>query len=230
MPVTPPRAPLQLPAPPPLPVPADFPERLEAIGATVDEKQLLQIGDYLARLIAMNELVNLTGITDPVEVWTRHALDALSLLPALAALPTGARILDMGSGGGVPGIVLAIARPKLQFTLADATEKKAAFLVAVASALGLENVTVVTGRAEKLATTDLAASFDIVTARAVGPIDKLLPWTAPFTRPGGRILLIKGERADQELLDARKALMRLRCTHVRTVLTPTGRIVVFKVR
>lgn len=226
---TPPRPSLPLPAPPPLEVPADMPERLAALGVTLDDEKLAKIADYLARLIAMNELVNLTAITEPAEVWSRHALDALSLLPALTALPAGARILDVGSGGGVPGLVLAIARPDLLVTLAEATEKKAAFLVAVASALGLENVTVVADRAEKLATTDLAKSFDIVTARALGRVGVLLAWTAPFAKVGGRVLLIKGERADEELLEAKKALHRHRCTHTRTVLTPTGRIVVLKV-
>jgi 16S rRNA (guanine527-N7)-methyltransferase len=211
-------------------VPPDFAERLTAIGVSLDAGKLAQLGDYFGRLLAMNELVNLTAITDPAEVWTRHGLDALSLLPALVSLPAGARVLDVGSGGGVPGIVLAIARPDLRFTLAEATEKKAAFLVAVAAALGLTNVTVAADRAEKLAGTELAGAFDIVTARAVARIDVLLPWTAPFVRPGGRILLVKGERAEEELVVAQKVMRRLHCSHSRTVITPTGRIVVFKVR
>ncbi|NUO50097.1 MAG: 16S rRNA (guanine(527)-N(7))-methyltransferase RsmG [Polyangiaceae bacterium] len=176
----------------------------------------------------MNEQVNLTAITDPVEAWTRHGLDALSLVPLLADLPAGARVLDMGAGGGVPGIPLAIARPDLRFTLVDATAKKTAFLVAVAEALGLDNVTVINGRAEELASGELERAFDAVTARAVAKISGLLAWTAPFAKSRGRLLFIKGQRADQELADAAKALRRFRCTHERTVETPTGRVVVLR--
>lgn len=189
-----------------------------------------RLGDYLARLIAMNELVNLTSITDPAEVWTRHALDALTLVPHLTSLQEGAKVLDVGSGGGVPGIVLAIARPDLRVTLVDATEKKVAFLAAVAGALGLERVTAIAGRAEKLAEGPMCATFDVVTARALAKVGALLPWTVPFVKPGGRLLLIKGERAEQELVAARRALVHFRCTHDRTVLTPTGRVVVLHVR
>lgn len=223
------RAPLPLPSPPPLEPPADFRERLAALGVTLDDAAITRLGDYLARLLAMNERVNLTRITDPTEVWTRHALDALGLVPHLADLPAGARVLDVGSGGGVPGIPVAIARPDLRMTLLEATEKKAAFLRAVSGALGLSQVDVVTGRAEQLATTELRGRFDVVTARAVAAIDALLPWTAPFARAGGRLLLIKGERAPQELADAKRELQRRRCTHEQTVLTPTGRIVILRV-
>lgn len=227
--MTPTRPPLPLPSPAPLPVPPDFSERLTAVGVTIGAEKLVRIGDFLARLVAMNASMNLTAISDPDEVWTRHALDAATLLPGLATLPEGAKVLDVGSGGGVPGIILAIARPDLHFTLAEATTKKAAFLVDVAAALGLTNVSVRAERAEKLATTELAGAFDAVTARAVGKLEVLLPWTAPFARPGGRLLLIKGERAGQELVDAARVMHRQRCTHLRTVVTPTGRVMVFKV-
>lgn len=225
----PPRAPLPLPSPPPLEPPADFRERLAALGVTLDAAAIARLGDYLARLLAMNERVNLTRITDPTEVWTRHALDALGLVPHLADLPAGARVLDVGSGGGVPGVPVAIARPDLRVTLMEATEKKAAFLRAVSEAMGLSQVDVVTGRAEQLATTGLRGRFDVVTARAVAAIAALLPWTAPFARAGGRLLFIKGERAPQELADAKRELQRHRCTHEGTVLSPTGRIVILRV-
>lgn len=224
-----PRPPLPLPAPPPLPVPADLADRLAEQGLRVEPDQLARIGDFLARLLAMNELVNLTAITDPAEAWTRHAMDALSLLPGLAHLAAGARVVDVGSGGGLPGVVLAIARPDLAFTLVEATEKKAAFLTGVAQALGLDNVTVRADRAETLLKGGLAGQFDVVTARAVARLETLLPWTAPFARSGGRLLLVKGERAEEELAAARKVMTRLRCAHSRTILTPTGRIVVLKV-
>lgn len=217
---------LPLPAPPPLPVPADLPDRLAALGVSVAPDALAQIGDFLARLLAMNEHLNLTAITDPAEAWTRHALDALTLVRGLERLPADARVVDVGSGGGVPGIVLAIARPDLVFTLVESTGKKAAFLSGVAEALGLANITVRAERAEKLVADGLRGEFDACTARAVARLDTLLPWTAPFVRPGGRLLLIKGERAEEELEAARKVLARQRCQLVRVVPTPTGRVVV----
>ncbi len=220
---------LPLPEVPPLAPPPGFDDRLAALGVALDSVAIGRLGDYLARLLAMNELLNLTGIKDPTEAWTRHVLDALSLVPLLREVPTGARLLDVGSGGGVPGVPLAIARPDLRVTLMDATEKKVAFLRAVGAALGLASLEVVSGRAEQLALGDLAGAFDVVTARAVGKVQALLPWTAPFAKRGGRLLLIKGERADQELGEAHKQLRRFRCTHETTVLTPTGRILVLRV-
>jgi len=219
---------IPLPAPEPLAVPPTFVEALGQLGVTLTAAQLAQLGDFLARLIAMNEHMNLTGITDPEQAWTRHALDALSLCPLLVDLPPNARVMDVGSGGGIPGIPLAIARPDLRITLVEATQKKAVFLQAVSTAIGLHNVDVCAQRAEQLLGSKLRGAFDAVTARALAKIDVLLPWTAPFVKPGGRVLLIKGEAAEQELSDARKSLGRFHCSHERTVLTTTGRVVVLR--
>jgi 16S rRNA (guanine527-N7)-methyltransferase len=190
--------------------------------------QIERLGSYLARLLAMNEQMNLTAIKDASEAWVRHGLDALSLVPHLESLPAGARVLDVGSGGGVPGIPLAIARPDLRVVLMEATQKKVAFLGAVTAALGLDQVTTLHGRAEQLATTELRGSFDAVTARAVARLDALLPWTAPFARPGGLLLLIKGQQAQQELAEASRSLARFRCEHLETRETPTGRVVMLR--
>lgn len=224
-----PRAPLPLPDVVALAAPVDLAARAAALGVTLASDTVLQLGSYLALLLAMNEAVNLTAITEPAEAWSRHILDALSVLPELASLKEGARVLDVGSGGGVPGIPIAIARPDLRVTMLDATEKKVAFLRAVIERLGLENAEAVRGRAEELAKPPLAASFDAVTARAVAKISALLPWTAPFAKRGGRLVLIKGERAPIELAEAHKPLRRFRATHERTVTTPTGRVVVLTI-
>lgn len=227
MPSDPARAPLLLPSPPALAPPEGFVDELDRLGVPLDAEQLSKLGDYLARLLAMNEQMNLTSITDPTEAWIRHILDALSLAPHLRGLPPGARLLDVGSGGGVPGVPLAIACPQLRVTLLEATQKKTAFLAAVGAALELTNVAVENGRAEKLVA-GLKGSFDAVTARAVGRLDVLLPWTAPFVKPGGLLLLIKGQRAEEELREAQKMLARHRCTHEQTQVTTTGRVVVLR--
>lgn len=221
------RPPLPLPVVAPLAPPADFGARLAELGVSLDDATLTKLGAFLALLLGMNEQVNLTAITEPAEAWSRHVLDALALVPLLADVPAGARLLDVGSGGGVPGLPLAIARPDLDVTLLDATEKKVAFLAATAAELGLSHVHAICGRAEEV---DLGAPFDVVTARAVAKLSTLLGWTAPFAKGGGRLLLIKGERADLELGEASKQLRRFRCEHLRTVRTPTGRIVVLEVR
>jgi 16S rRNA (guanine527-N7)-methyltransferase len=141
-------------------------------------------------------------------------------------LPPRARLLDVGSGGGVPGIPLAIARPDLHVSLLEATEKKVTFLRAATAELELPHVEILCGRAEEVR---LSPGFDVVTARAVAKLSTLLGWTAPFVKKGGKLLLIKGERAEAELREAGTSLRRYRCTHERTVLTPTGRIVVLGV-
>jgi len=226
------RPPLPLPAPLPLVPPPSFADELARLGVTLDDQKIALLGDYLARLLAMNELLNLTAIREPSEAWTRHAVDALSLLPHLAHLanlPARARVLDIGSGGGVPGLVVAIARPDLDVVLVESTQKKAAFLADVSEAIGLTNVEVIADRAEALHDTDLAESFDVVTARAVAKIEALVPWTAPFAKTGGHLLFIKGERAPEELRAAKRVLAKFYCTHERTVVGSTGRVVVLKV-
>jgi 16S rRNA (guanine527-N7)-methyltransferase len=222
------RPPLPLPTPDPLTPPEGFAERLHGVGVTLDEAKIAALGDYLARLLAMNEQMNLTAIKDPIEVWDRHALDALALVPLLAELGPGARLCDVGSGGGLPGIPLSIARPDLQVTLVEATLKKAVFLTGVAAALGLGNVTVRSERAELLGKGDLRGAFDAVTARAVGRLVMLVPLTSPLVRPGGLMLLVKGQRAEEELAEAAFVLGRQRVAHLKTVPTPTGKIVVLR--
>lgn len=219
---------LPLPVVQPLSPPPDLEARLGEMGVKLPPRAAEQLGAYLALLLAMNEQMNLTAITEPAEAWSRHVLDALSLVPHVASAPAGARLLDVGSGGGVPGVPIAIARPDLRVTLLDATEKKVGFLRAATEALGLENVDAVCGRAETLARGELAGAFDVVTARAVGKVSTLLSWTAPFAKPGGLLLLIKGERAETELAEARRELAKHRCRHEKTVVTPTGRVVVLR--
>jgi 16S rRNA (guanine527-N7)-methyltransferase len=125
-------------------------------------------------------------------------------------LPTGpARVLDIGSGGGFPGMIVAILRPDLEVHLLDATRKKTAFLAGAAEELGVR-VTVHTGRAEELAKGRLGGSFDVVTARAVAAVDRLIPWSVPFLRAGGLVYALKGERWRDEVDAAATTLQRWR--------------------
>lgn len=220
---------LVLPEVSPLPVPADLPERLAAVGVKVGPEVLERVGEHLARLLAMAGQVNLTSISDPGEAWTRHGFDALTLLPGLAGFPAGSRVIDVGSGGGVPGVELALARPDLRFVLAESNARKAAFLAALVAAMGLGNVEVRHARSEALVAEGEGRAFDAAVGRAIGRMDALLPMVAPLVRPGGRVLLIKGSRVEDELADARRMLARQRCQISRVVPTPTGKVVVLAV-
>jgi 16S rRNA (guanine527-N7)-methyltransferase len=212
----------------------EFLNAAAALGLEFEPGDAPRLGAYLALLLEANQSFNLTAVTDPAQVWMRHILDSLTLLPLLAELPQGAEVIDVGSGGGLPGVPLAITLPRLRFTLLEATGKKAQFLRRVAAELGLANVAVLNQRAEK-AGQDPAhrERYDAAVARAVGPLAVLAEITVPFVKPPGeggpgRVLLIKGQKAPEELEEARQALYLLHATHTGTVETPTGRIVVLE--
>lgn len=148
---------------------------------------------------------NLLSARGLEELEERHLPESLAFSQSL---PAGPRLLDIGSGGGLPGIVIAAARPDLEVHLLDATRKKTDFLVHAVTELGL-TVTVHHGRAEELATGSLASAFDLVTARAVAPLDRLATWAAPFLNVGGQLHAIKGGRWSDELAEAELSLGRL---------------------
>ena len=144
---------------------------------------------YLRHLLEVNETHNLTAVRDYDEAWTRHIEDSLQLLNA--ADFTGKRVLDVGSGAGLPGMVLRIAEPSARVTLLDATAKKADFLRGAAERLGLENVTCVHARAEVYAHGPERERFDIVTARGVAALPALCEICLPLVRTGGLFLAMK---------------------------------------
>lgn len=159
---------------------------------------------FLDLLLAANERMNLTRIVDRDEARVQHVGDALTLLPYL---PPGAhRLADVGSGGGVPGIPLAIIRPDVSVTLIESIGKKAAFLEEAVRELGLSNVTVWRGRAEAWA----GERFDVVTCRAVAAMAKLLEWCRPLVAPGGKLLAMKGPKLPEELTEAADVIRRQR--------------------
>jgi len=172
-------------------------------GLALDQQQAALLGRYLDLLLEANRRMNLTRIRDRAAAEVQHVGDALTLLPFLPAGPH--RLADVGSGGGVPGIPLAIVRPDVAVTLIESTQKKARFLRDAAGALGLANVTVIADRAENLA----PGRFDAVVARAVAPLEDLVRWCLPLLRPGGRLLAMKGPRVNEELPAAIRACRKL---------------------
>ncbi|MHC5002955.1 MAG: 16S rRNA (guanine(527)-N(7))-methyltransferase RsmG [Planctomycetota bacterium] len=217
--------------PEPLPPPPRFVEAAGEMGIEFDGGDLERLGRYLALLLARTREMNLTSITDPDEAWERHVLDALTLMPLLAGAGAG-RVIDVGSGGGVPGVPLAVAMPGMAVTLLEATGKKARFLEEVVAALGLSNVVVVNDRAETIGhdRERHREQYDVVVARAVGRLPVLLELTVPLARVGGLVLAIKGARADEEIADARGALHALHAAVIDTVRTSTGTVVVIEKR
>jgi len=176
-------------------------------GRPLDAPKRRLLERFLDLLLAANRTMNLTRITDRAAAETGHVADALTLLPWL---PAGEhRLADVGSGGGVPGIPLAIVRPDASVFLIESTRKKAAFLESAAGELGLRNVTVLAERAEHVGRGPLRESFDVAVARAVGTMDVLAQWCLPLVKVGGCVLAMKGPRAPQELPAARRIIQKL---------------------
>lgn len=159
---------------------------------------------YTDRLAKDAETFGLLGPRELPRIWSRHVINS-ALLAEL--VPDECLVADVGSGAGLPGIPMAIAQPKAHFTLIEPMERRANWLSAVVSDLGLKNVEVIRARAEEVERTD----FDIVTARAVAALDKLLKLLTPLTR-GSRlrtVLALKGSKAPEEIIEAKPRLERL---------------------
>ncbi len=176
---------------------------LELPDAALDE--LLQ---YLALLHKWNGVYNLTAVRDPQQMLTQHLLDCMAALPAF----DGARhVLDVGSGGGLPGLVIALwarhAQPQMRIELIDTVHKKTAFLTQVKAELALANVTVNTGRVEQFAPVE---KFDVITSRAFAELGDFVNWSGHLLEEGGRLLALKGqaETTQREALPGGWQIMR----------------------
>jgi 16S rRNA (guanine527-N7)-methyltransferase len=146
------------------------------------------------------------GLIGPREgdrLWSRHIVNCAVLG---TALPAGQSVADVGSGAGLPGIVLALARPDVEITLVEPLLRRATFLSEAVATLGISNAEVVRARAEELAG---HRTFAVVTARAVAPLERLARWTLPLCAPGGVLLAMKGSTAAEELAAAQRALDRM---------------------
>lgn len=146
----------------------------------ISESKQHLLENYVSLLLSYNKKINLISRVDEENIWTNHILHCTSLL-FHKAFPPSSTILDLGTGGGLPGIVYAILHPGLQLTLLDATRKKTDAVQAMVEQLELTNVHTVRGRAEEIGKDpDYAGKFNIIVARAVAPLDKLVQWSKPF--------------------------------------------------
>jgi 16S rRNA (guanine527-N7)-methyltransferase len=210
-------------------IPEDFYRQTEVLGIAFDDGDITKLAQFLDLLLETNRLFNLTAIKEPVEGWSRHILDSLSLLPVLAKEEVK-HVIDVGSGGGLPGIVLAITMPETTFVLVEATGKKADFLRHVVEVIELDNVTIANARAEDVGTKNggFRDAADAVIARAVGPLQVLLELTVPMAKVDGIVIAIKGEKAQEEIEHARKAMHVLHCEVESTNRSTTGTVVVIR--
>lgn len=181
-------------------------ESAQALGISLSEVQTDQFMQYLSLLLEWNEKMNLTAITDPVEVVQKHFIDCISVLPHLD-LQGGETMIDVGTGAGFPGVPLKIASPALQVTLLDALQKRLTFLDTLTQSLDLSDVTLVHSRAEDGGQNpDLREQFDLCVSRAVANLAVLLEYCLPFVKVGGKLAALKGPDATQEIEQAQNAL------------------------
>ncbi len=174
-----------------------------------------------AELLATDGVTRgLIGPRETDRLWDRHLLNCAVVTELL---PEHGRLVDIGSGAGLPGIVLAMLRPSLEVTLLEPLLRRAVFLEECVAELGLANATVLRARAEDKDVAQLRA--DIATARAVAPLDRLVGWAARLLRPGGQLLAIKGQSAEAELAAAGPVLSRLGVRSAEVLQAGHGRVV-----
>ena len=174
----------------------------------LDDLAIDRLCTYNELLIEWNEKINLTALTAPEDVALKHFTDSLMLLRYID-IEKDARVIDVGTGAGFPGLVLKIARPDIRLTLLDSLQKRLNFLDTVCRALDIKDVELIHSRAEDGSRTELRDSFDIAVSRAVASMNTLCEYDMPYVRVGGRFLAMKGKGVDTELADVQNAITEL---------------------
>ena len=181
------------------------------LSLSLDAEQYEKLIDYLALLQKWNSVYNLTAVREASQMVTHHLLDSLAALPAFADVET---VLDVGSGGGLPGMALAIARPDMQVSLIDAVQKKTAFLLQAKMELALDNVRVLTGRVEALPE---AEQFSAITSRAFSDLPQFVSLTEKLLKAGGKFIAMKGAVPEVEIA---QLLPAWKVTEIRQLTVP----------
>ncbi len=203
---------------------------IRQLGLSISDEQQARLLDFQALLAKWNAALQMTSIREPRQMVIKHLLDSLSILPRLDREPIS-RVLDVGSGGGLPGVVLAIVRPDWQVTVNDIVHKKTAFLTQARATFKLTNLTVVTGRVESLVVgKEVPAPFDAIVSRAFAELSDFVTLARHLLAPDGSFWAMKGVAAEHELalpagcelverlaldvpfLDAERHLLRVKVT------------------
>lgn len=182
-----------------------FQKQAAEFGLSLQEEQCGGFERYLQQLLEWNEKMNLTAITEPDEVMTKHFLDSL-LVFAAAEIPQNAAVIDIGTGAGFPGVPMKLYRSDLQMTLLDSLNKRLLFLDALCKELGLEAKLLHQRAEEGGRSAALREKFDIAVSRAVAALPELCEYCLPYVKKGGLFLALKGLKAEEELEAAQRAI------------------------
>lgn len=175
-------------------------------GILLSHEQVDRFERFHKELLYWNEKVNLISRKDMDNIWEHHFLHSLSIVKA-DLIPAKAKCMDIGTGGGFPGIPVGIAREDCKITLVDSIAKKMKLTSMFAAHTGLRSLTAITTRMEDLSTDkQFKGTYDIIMARAVAPIEKLVNWTLPLLKPQGFYILLKGGDLSQEILQAKESI------------------------
>lgn len=180
-------------------------ENAASLGIELDDEAVARFDRLAELLIEQNKTMNLTAITDPDEVVIKHFADSISLFKAVNP-DNGAKILDLGTGAGFPGIPLLITRPDINLTMVDSTAKKLRYVAQTVETLGLEAETLHARAEEAGKDPEYREQYDVVCSRAVAALNVLSEYCLPFVKVGGVFVAMKSAKAEEEIADAKKAL------------------------
>ena len=179
---------------------------LAALREQYGEEKVELLVRYMERILEYNEHINLTAVTDPTEFLMKHMLDSLAAV-SLPSFQKAKIVIDIGTGGGFPGVPLAVLAPEKEFVLLDSLKKRLHVIDELTEELGIRNVTTVHARVEDLGQDpNYRETFDLAVSRAVASLDILSEWCLPLVRKGGCFLSYKGEKAEEEAKEASKAI------------------------
>lgn len=180
----------------------------EKLGISLNDEQLKRFDLLSQLLVEQNKTMNLTAITDPDGIAVKHFADSISVLTA-CDIPQGARVMDIGTGAGFPGIPLLIMRPDIDLTMVDSTAKKLRYVQSTVDSLGLIATTLHTRAEEAGQSKEYREKFDVVCSRAVAALNVLCEYCLPFVKVGGLFIAMKGAKAQEEISDAKSAIKLL---------------------